>query len=243
MKNVITPGILLLSLSLSLSLIISGCDTKERESFIPAADQTKVFGVDEIKDVSSEQFSAIHYQDETGTSQTAFDKIAKSSKVKLSGKLKALVGKIDEKEAPGIKTSPVAFCVMGKELYVYQVVSTPATATDVGTDNKVVNPETFSIQEIRLKKALLNAKDAEASLKIQDKLDEVKKTQKSDEAIFKLVARFKIDTIGVLTNKRSDYGERKAALTVKEYDSAFATHLQISGERADKKEEAPEEKK
>lgn len=245
-------------------LFLTSCHTKKRDSFVTKEDSQKIFEATEISDITNEKFSSLHFFNQEQLDKAQKDDVYKGlTLVLVSDKIKNLLEKITEAEAPDFKSKPIALMIYQDELKVFSVqnmkvllasVNSKLTPDFIAEQNEIsqvyVNmkeKKIFSLQELKIRKKISKEKNPVA---VQNLLQEMSSQISSADFIeakgtnslrFKLIASFKIDNQGILARQKNDYDEEKSAASVMDHDAEFATHLKISGERSDKVEEKPEE--
>lgn len=254
-----------LFLTLSAALTLSSCDTKERDPFISKEESKQIFVVTEVGDITSESISTLHFFDEKQlkTAQTSSSFLG-FKLVLMNEKFKDLLSKIDEKEAPQLKNSAVAFMIYEGELKVFTVSlksssmtlekMTEAFPTDRAEVSMAISDfktkKEFSLRELKLQKRISKeqsfAKIQQMIVEHNEMIERNSSEKVSGNAVelrLLLVASFKIDTQGTLDKQESDYKEKKSTISVVEQNPELATHLKITGTRTDKSTTEESEKK
>lgn len=254
-----------LFITLSAALTLSSCDTKERDPFISKEESKQIFVVTEVGDITSESISTLHFFEEKQlkTAQNSSSFLG-FKLVLMNEKLKDLLSKIDEKEAPQLKNSAVAFMIYEGELKVFTVsLNSSSTSlekmTEVFPTDRVEvstmisdfkTKKEFSLRELKLQKRILkeqNFAKIQQMIAEHNEMAERSSTEKvsgsTPDLRLLLVASFKIDTQGILDKQESDYKEKKSTISVVEQNPELATHLKITGTRTDKSTTEESEKK
>lgn len=254
-----------LFLTITAALTLSSCDTKERDPFISKEESKQIFVVTEVGDITSENISTLHFFDEKQLQAAQSNSAFLGFKlVLMNEKFKDLLSKLDEKEAPQVKNSAVAFMIYEGELKVFTVHASgsnrklekmnetfPTDRTEISTVlSEFKTKKEFSLRELKLQKRIMKEQSfakiqqmiAEHNEGYEQKDLEKVSGSTTDLRLF-LVASFKIDMQGILDKQETDYKEKKSAITVMEQNPELATHLKITGTRTDKAPAEENEKK
>lgn len=218
-----------------LSLALFACSAKERESKLPSAEQGKVFAIEELKDIANEKSAALHVQvaaDEAMKKELAARE--KVDTVVLSDRLKTLAtNSADKALASSLEKSNFAFSIIDdSELHVFKVEAE-------GEMKNLDRDKSFSIRHLRLLRAIHKNKDQKRHEELTREVQNIRFAEGAADAAqqkqYRLtrVTRYAIKTMGILTNKRTDFGEKKSVLTVQESSPETATHILLGDVIAD----------
>lgn len=211
-----------------LSLALFSCSAKERESKLSSEDQGKVFAVEDLKDIANEKAGAFHIQanadDAMKKELAAREKV---DAVTLSERLKTLATSTADKALAASNTEKASFAfsiVDNSELHIYKVEN------EVDMKN-LDRDKSFSIRHLRLLRAIQKNKDQKRHEELTREVQNIRFSEGSADATqqkqYRLtrVNRYAIKTMGVLANKRTDFGEKKSVLIVEETSPETATHI------------------
>lgn len=240
--------------AVSALFILTSCGTKERESFIAKKEADQIFENSEISDITNDNASSIHFFEESQLNKAKSDpQLSNFKLVLMSAKLKSLLSKISNTEAPDLKNYPIALMVYTSELKVFKVetnqyilekMSHTQTASGDSAERfvEIKKKKTFTLRELKARKRMLKERDPEKLQEIIHELSDSRIAQASSEVMdlnLTLIASFKIDTQGHLDKQKTDYNEAKSAVTVVAGENPdLATHYKITGTRTDQKENA-----